>query len=95
MTGVVDYSVGDLIRCVKRYRGDAEVVRAYEKIRELLVLRLIERKDLDAATRNKLTEDFLVDTRVGSLTEEREEKELSDEELVKRMEELGWVRKSA
>lgn len=93
MTGVIDYSVGDLVRAMKKFRGDSEVVRYYEKVRELLVLRLIENKDLDASTRNKLCEEWLVDSRVGELSGVDVAKELSDVELVRRMGELGWVRK--
>lgn len=95
VAGVKDYSVGDLVRTMKKFRGEDDVVRAYEKIRELLSFRLIEKDDLDLSVKNKLLEDFLADTKViglGELDESREKK-LSDKELEKKMNELGWFRK--
>lgn len=95
VAGVKDYSVGDLTRMLKKFRGEDDVVRAYEKIKELLVLRQLENKDLDASTRNKLTEETFTDMKVGSLVEidEAREKKLSDSELEKKMNEMGWYRK--
>lgn len=93
VTGVKDYTWGDVVRAVRRMRGDDDVVRAYEKVRELLTLRVIECESLELPIKTKFIEEFLADVKVGGLSEERGGEDLSDEELEKKMEEMGWVRK--
>ena len=95
--GVIDYSIGDLTRSLKKFRGEADVVRSYEKIRELITARVIDAMNdgtLTSAVGNKLLEDFLADTKIVGLGEVdvSSEKKLSDKELEKKMRELGWKR---
>jgi hypothetical protein len=58
VTGVVDYTWGDLVRAVKSFRGDSDVVRAYERLRELLTLGVIECESLELPLKTKLTEEL-------------------------------------
>ena len=94
VTGVIDYTWGDLVRTMKGFRGDGDVVRAYERLRELLTLRVIECESLELPLKTKLTEELLADWKVGGLTEEVREEKLTDAELEKRMEEMGWYRRN-
>lgn len=92
VTGVRDYTWGDIVRAVRVMAGDSDVVRGYEKVRELLTLRIIESETLELPIKTKFIEEFLAAVKVGDLSEGRGEERLSDEELEKRMESLGWKR---
>ncbi len=92
-SGARDYSWGDLVRAVKGSKGDSEVVRGYEKLREILTLRIIESESLELPIKTKFIEEFLADVKVGGLNEEGGGLgDMNDAELEKKMEEMGWVR---
>lgn len=83
-------------KMAKEYGSDLEIRGLYNKIYDILELRILEAVNagsLDKEMGKMMLRHFHEWDKKGEEVEENVYEKLSDAELEKRMEELGWVRK--